>query len=249
MFDCKYIFLWGALCLGLVSCVSLDCPSCGGKNDKEKSSGVTMIEGDSLGKWKLTDFAGGENISVENGVLKIGMGVELSGVTWTGELPKGEYVIEFEARRVQGNDFFCGLTFPVKGKHATLILGGWGGALVGISSLDNLDASENETGDVYVFEDQKWYKVKLQVSEERIKVWINGASKIDVSLENRVVSMRPGEIEQSVPLGIATWMTASEVRNMVMRELGGAKAEPVETPDIPTPVPGTKKGATSLRGR
>ena len=118
-----------------------------------------------------------------------------------------------------GNDFFCGLTFPVKDKHATLVLGGWGGALVGISSLDNLDASENETGDVYIFEDGDWYAIKLHVLSDRLKVWINGKEQINVSLENREVSMRPGEIEQSIPLGIATWITGSEIRNMWLRQL------------------------------
>ena len=103
-----------------------------------QQSGTSMLEKNSIGKWKPTDFAGHGDVTVKNGVLKLGMGIELTGVNWTGELPKGEYEISFEGRRVQGNDFFCGLTFPVKGSHATLILGGWGGALVGISSLDNL---------------------------------------------------------------------------------------------------------------
>ena len=209
-----------------------------------------MISGDTLGNWKITDFAGGEEVTVEDGVLKIGMGIELTGVNWTGDLPEGEYEIEFEARRIQGNDFFCGLTFPVKDKHATLVLGGWGGALVGISSLDNLDASENETGDVYVFEDQQWYKIKLHVLEGRIKVWINGESQINVNLENREVGMRPGEIEQSMPLGIATWMTASEIRNMVMRELGEEPPPPVAVGiSSPTGAAQPKKDVTSLRGR
>ena len=196
----------------LTSCVTL-----------QQKAGTSMIDQDSLGKWKPTDFAGKDEVTVENGVLKIGMGIELNGVNWTGELPTGDYEISFEGRRVQGNDFFCGLTFPVKGKHATLVLGGWGGALVGISSLDNLDASENETGDVYIFEDGQWYAVKLQVYADRVKVSINDKEQINVSLENREVAMRPGEIEQSAPLGIATWMTGSEIRNMRMRSLPKAE--------------------------
>ena len=251
MFDCKYIFLAGALCLGLTSCISLKFPYCMSPGDAgEDTNGVNMITGDALGSWKLTDFAGAEEVTVEDGVMKIGMGIELTGVNWDGDLPEGEYEIEFEARRMQGNDFFCGLTFPVKDKSATLVLGGWGGALVGISSLDNLDASENETGDVYVFEDQQWYKIKLQVLEGRIKVWINDESQINVNLENREVAMRPGEIEQSAPLGIATWMTASEIRNMVMREL--REEEPAAAPtqaSSPTEGSKPKTGVTSLRGR
>ena len=250
MFDCKYIFLAVALCFGLTSCISLKCLQCMSSDAGIESDGVDMIAGDTLGNWKITDFAGGEEVKVEDGVMKISMGIELTGVNWEGDLPQGEYEMEFEARRMQGNDFFCGLTFPVNEKHATLVLGGWGGALVGISSLDNLDASENETGDVYVFEDQQWYKVKLQVLEGRIKVWINGESQINVNLENREVGMRSGEIEQSVPLGIATWMTSAEIRNMVMRELG-EEPENTETLDSASPsgVATPKKDVTSLRGR
>lgn len=184
-----------------------------------QQTGNLMLEKNSLGKWKATDFAGHGEVSVEKGVLKIGMGIELTGVNWTGELPKGEYEISFEGRRVQGNDFFCGLTFPVQGSHATLILGGWGGALVGISSFDNLDASENETGDVYIFEDGQWYAVKLRVQKNRIRVWINDKEQIDIDLMDRKVGMRPGEIERSAPLGIATWMTGSEIRKIRIRDL------------------------------
>jgi len=60
-------------------------------------------------------------------------------------------------------------------------------------------------------------------------VWINDKEQINVNLENREVSMRPGEIEQSVPLGIATWITSSEIKNMVMEEL----PTPKETAEAP----------------
>ena len=67
-----------------------------------------------------------------------------------------------------GSDFFCGLTFPYKETHATLILGGWGGSLIGISSLDDFDASENETGDAYIFEDNHWYDVRLKAQIQNL---------------------------------------------------------------------------------
>ena len=84
--------------------------------------------------------------------------------------------------------------------------------------MDNLDAAENETGDVYVFEDGKWYGVTLRVQKNRIRVWINEKEQIDVDLTDRKVGMRIGEIEQSVPLGIATWMTGSEIRKIKIRD-------------------------------
>jgi len=69
----------------------------------------------------------------------------LTGITWTGEFPKSGYEIRFEAARLEGNDFFAGITFPVKDSFCSWINGGWGGTVVGLSSLDGDDASENDT--------------------------------------------------------------------------------------------------------
>src|SRR5207244_3822034 len=102
--------------------------------------------GKSMTNWKPIDFAGAGEIRVDNGALVIGVGERLTGVSWTGDkLPTQNYELSLLARRVDGSDFFCGLTFPVDDSHATLVLGGWGGALCGISSFDDEDAAHNET--------------------------------------------------------------------------------------------------------
>ena len=108
--------------------------------------------------------------------------------------------------------FFCGLTFPFHDSHATLILGGWGGSLIGISSIDDFDASENETGDVYIFEDNQWYDIKLWVGEEKILVWIDGEIVIDYEVDGHKVAMRFGEIEISVPFGFSTYATTGVIK-------------------------------------
>ena len=73
-------------------------------------------------------------------------GSSMTGVTYQGkDLPRTDYEIRLEAQRIDGTDFFCGLTFPVHDAHLSLIVGGWGGSLVGLSSLDGKDASRNET--------------------------------------------------------------------------------------------------------
>ena len=157
----------------------------------------------------------------ENGSLVLEMGAELSGVRWKGktDLPKIDYEVTLQAKRTMGSDFFCGLTFPFKESHATLILGGWGGSLIGISSLDDFDASENETGDAYVFEDKKWYGVRLRVTEEKLQVWLDDKMVIDTDVEGRKVSMRFGEIEMSVPFGICTYATTGVIRDVKIRKL------------------------------
>ena len=70
--------------------------------------------------------------------------------------------------RVEGSDFFVGLTFPVRDSHASLIVGGWAGSVVGISSIDGRDASENETTEVMKFKNGQWYKFRLRVRADRL---------------------------------------------------------------------------------
>ncbi len=186
------------------------------------SRNIVLFDGSSLDNWERTDFAGkGEVLIDENGSMVLEMGAELSGVHWKGEkeLPKINYEVTLQAKRTMGSDFFCGLTFPFKESHATLVLGGWGGSLIGISSLDDFDASENETGDAYVFEDGKWYDVRLRVTEAKLQVWLNDKMVIDTDVEGRKVSMRFGEIEMSVPFGICTYATTGVIRNIKIREL------------------------------
>ena len=183
---------------------------------------ITLFDGKNLDNWERTDFAGKGDVRIdENGSLVLEMGAELSGVHWKGktELPKINYEVTLQAKRTMGSDFFCGLTFPFQESHATLILGGWGGSLIGISSLDDFDASENETGDAYVFEDKKWYDVRLRVTEEKLQVWLDDKMVIDTDVEGRKVSMRFGEIEMSVPFGICTYATTGVIRDVKIKKL------------------------------
>jgi hypothetical protein len=118
-----------------------------------------------------------------------------------------------------GSDFFCGLTFPFKDNHATLVRGGWGGSLIGISSIDDFDASENETGDAFIFDDNKWYDVRLRVTESELMVWIDNNQVIDCEVEGRKVGMRFGEIEMSVPLGLCTYATTGVIREVFLKNI------------------------------
>jgi hypothetical protein len=180
-----------------------------------------LFNGSSLDHWQQTDFAGKGEVEIdENGSLVLEMGAELSGVHWTGQaLPVQNYEIHLKAKRTMGSDFFCGLTFPFKESHATLILGGWGGSLIGISSIDDFDASENETGDAYIFEDNQWYDIRLRVTDSEISVWIDDEQVIDCEVEGRKVAMRFGEIEMSVPLGICTYATTGVIREVLLKRI------------------------------
>lgn len=178
-----------------------------------------LFDGKTLKGWKVTKYGGEGEVTAKDGLLTVDMGNPLSGVTSTHkDLPKINYEMRLEAQRVLGSDFFCGLTFPVKKESCSLILGGWGGGVIGLSSLDGYDAAENETTDYRAFKSKKWYKVRLRVTEKKILAWLDGESIVDVDLSDKKVSVRI-EVELSKPLGLSTFETTAAFRNVEMRPL------------------------------
>lgn len=181
---------------------------------------IKLFDGKTLAGWKSTNFGGEGDVTVEDGTILIDFGSDLSGITWQKEdvLPKTNYEITCEAKRIDGGDFFCGLTFPVKDSHCSLILGGWGGGVCGLSSIDGSDASENATTLYREFKTEQWYKIRLVVTDERIRTWVDGKEIIDANIKDKKIGIR-GEVELSKPLGFATWRTKGAIKNPVLKKL------------------------------
>lgn len=186
----------------------------------------SLIDAKSLAGWKQTEYGTQAEVRVEAGVLQIEMGEPINGVTITPEafkkLPKIDYEMTLEAQRAVGGDFFVGLTFPVREESCSLIMGGWGGGLIGLSSLDGFDASENETTTYHPFKNEQWYQVRLQVTGERIVVWLDKEKVIDVEIADRKVSTRI-EVTLSEPLGLSSFQSTAHIRNFKIRPLPAKK--------------------------
>ena len=179
----------------------------------------SLFDGKTLGSWKSTEFGGEGRVTVSNGQINLEAGATLTGITWSGgELPKTNYEISLEAKKMSGNDFFCGFTFPVGKSSCSLILGGWGGGIVGLSSINGMDASENETTQVMDFPTNRWYRVRVRVTKTKIEAWLDDQSIIDVVTTGKRISIRP-EVDLSQPLGVATWMTGAAIREIKLRRL------------------------------
>ena len=179
----------------------------------------TLFDGKTLAGWKRTEFGGGGEASVEDGFLVVDQGEELSGVNWTRAFPKMNYEIELEAQRRTGLDFFCALTFPVSERFVTFVVGGWGGATVGISSINREDASQNETSTIRHFKDNRWYKIRVKVEPERIQTWIDEERVVDLDTKGKELGLRSGEIDLSVPLGLASFRTTAAFKEVRFRRL------------------------------
>lgn len=183
------------------------------------SSGDAIFDGKTLTNWKPSAFVGQGKVTVENGEIVLASGKDLTGITWSGPtLPTTNYELALEARRMEGRDFFAGITFPVDGSFCSLILGGWGGNVVGLSSLNDMDASENSTSQSREFEMNRWYRVRIRVTPAKIESWLDDRQIIDQELKGNKVDTRI-EVDPSKPLGIATWRTKGGLRNIRLRRL------------------------------
>ena len=179
----------------------------------------SLFDGKSLSGWAETGFAGRGLVKVSEGKLILETGL-MTGVTWTNaaDLPRINYEIALDAMRVEGSDFFCALTFPVKENPCSFIVGGWGGGVVGLSSLDGQDAANNDTTRYMSFDTGKWYALRVRVTETNLQCWIDADKVVDVETKDRRISIRP-EVEDSRPLGIASWSTTAALRNIRLRKL------------------------------
>ncbi len=177
-----------------------------------------LFDGAGLGAWEQTAFGGEGPVRVADGAIVLEMGDPLTGITWTGEPLPPAYEIALEASRQAGSDFFCGLTFPVGASHCSLILGGWGGTTVGLSSLDGQDASGNETTREMKFHDRRWYHVRLAVTPTHIRAWLDDEPIVEVATAGRRIGIRP-EVDASRPLGVAAYRTRAGVRAIRVRAM------------------------------
>jgi hypothetical protein len=187
----------------------------------EKDS-TFLFDGNTLEGWKITDFGTQGPVYVSGEKIILGMGDGCTGITWQKSFPVINYEVSLEAMRIDGNDFFCGMTFPAGKHYCTLIVGGWAGPVVGLSMIDGLDASENATRSYHKFNSDQWYKIRLQVMENQIKAWIDTIMVIDFTIDNKLLSVRP-EVELSKPFGIASWMTTAAIRNIQVRDILSGK--------------------------
>ncbi|QGY42513.1 DUF1080 domain-containing protein [Maribellus comscasis] len=186
--------------------------------EKETADGVALFDGETLDGWEVTNFGTQGPVKVSAGNIILNYGDGCTGVTYTNDFPTVNYQLSLEAKRVSGNDFFCGITFPVDTTFCSFIVGGWGGPVVGLSTIDGKDASENETQIMMSFEKDKWYKIRLQVSDQKIMAWIDEKNVLDFETADHKISIRP-EVSLSCPLGIATWNTTGVLRNIRMKKL------------------------------
>lgn len=198
-----------------------------GRREKKETKGNSIavkdmaidFDGNQVTGWEITNFGPQGPVYISDGEIILVMGEGCTGITWKGKFPAVNYEVSLEAKRISGNDFFCGMTFPSGTSHCTFIVGGWGGTTVGLSSINGMDASDNSTRRLMRFDKNRWYQIRLAVTKTSIIAWIDGLKVVDFSIGTSKLSIRP-EVELSKPFGIASWNTTAALRNIRVITLG-----------------------------
>lgn len=193
------------------------------KNAAAKPAWKLLFDGKALGSWKAADYVGGGKVHLKDGAIVMEKGQRMTGVVYGGkDFPKIDYEVAFEGKKIAGDDFFCTTTFPVGDDFCSLVVGGWGGEIVGLSSLNFQDASENESGTNMTFKKDQWYKVRIRVQKNRIQAWIDDKQLVNVDTTDKKISIR-FECDPCKPFGFCTWNTVGAVRDMRVRTLTAAE--------------------------
>ncbi len=221
------------LVLALFAVILPGRPSIGRTEEPPAEKWRSLFDGKSLDGWQPTDFFKPGKVLVRDGAIVMEKGRQMTGVTYARkDFPRLDYEVTLEGKKLAGDDFFCTTTFPVGKSYCSLVVGGWGGQVVGLSSINGADASENETNHSKEFELNRWYRIRLRVTAHRIEAWIDKEKMVDLDTTGRKISTRI-ECLPCRPFGVATWDTVGAVRNVRVRKLSDAEVRAVEREAAP----------------
>ncbi len=197
------------------------------KAPKSKSAAAWMplLPAEGLEGWEITDFGSEGEVKRDGKMVVLEKGNPLTGINYKRKFPNDGYEIEFSANRLEGNDFMCGLTFPVADEFCSFIGGGWGGGVVGLSSVDGYDAAENATSMYRSFDNNQWYKFRLRVDAKHITGWIDDKEVLQQERDGHQFSTRI-EVYASRPLGLCAFSSKVALRDLRWRKLTEAEQQP-----------------------
>ena len=213
----NHLFPLRAITFSLVRLALLSCVIHAAANEQS----IPLFNGSSLKNWhpvSMDDFVYRGRISVENKSMVLNSGQPGTGLRFTGKLPTTNYEISLEAMRIEGFDFFCGLTFPVGTNFCTLIAGGWDGDVLGLSNINQQSAADNETTRSVPFEQNRWYAFRLRVEEDHITLWLDERKVFQTNIRNKSITIR-SSMQPLCPLGLCSWYTKAAFRNIRMTPL------------------------------
>jgi hypothetical protein len=181
-----------------------------------------LFNGKDLSGWRMADLTSNGEVQVlPGGIVECGAGISITAIVYTNKFPVRNYELSLQGMRTGGSDFFIGLTIPVESSYCTVIIGGWGGGLCGISSFDGNDAANNQWAEGLNLKENRWYTLTVRVTPGVIQIALDKdlyTARIEYD-DVRRIGLRFGEIEKTIPLGLSTYETTAHWRNFTVKEI------------------------------
>ena len=181
------------------------------------------FDGKSLDGWRHSAGIGKGGVAIEDGALVLENREGMCGVTTTRPVPRKDYEISITTKRISGKDFGS-IACPLAIRNRAFLVGGDRGDLVSLTTLDGLWGGNNETAQRIRFENNRWYTVRVRVTADRVRGWIDDEEILDLSTMGRRLTLDRLEL---APLGLYAWHGKAVIRSIRIRQL---KAEGAKDP-------------------
>ena len=193
------------------------------------SAVLKLFDGQSLAGWQPNKGSRVGKVEIQGGSILLHAGEPMTGITSTREnLPAQNYRLTYEAKRTDGNDFFAAATFPVAASFVTLVNGGWGGGVTGLSLINGASAVENETNHYLKYQNDVWYRFEVEVTGRAIRCLVDGQEVVLFPHEGAQLTTRL-ETRVNQPLGFASYRSAGLIRRVEVQPL---TADEIKTIDV-----------------
>ena len=180
---------------------------------------MKLFDGQSLTGWQPNTGSRAGKVEVKDGSMVLVSGEPMTGITLTRQdLPTLNYRLTYEANRTVGNDFFAAATFPVGPSFLTLVNGGWGGSVTGLSLINGAGAVENETNHYFKYQNNVWYRFEVEVTARAIHCLVDGVEVVLFPHEGAQMTTRL-ETRVNQPLGFATYRSTGLIRLVEIKPL------------------------------
>jgi hypothetical protein len=189
---------------------------------------IQLFNGKDLAGWKVAEFQDAGKVEVlPDGVISCQAGKPLSGIAYTNPVPTMSYELKLEAMRAEGSDFFIALTLPIEDSFCTVIIGGWGGMVCGISCINYMSAVDNQYVRGLTLENNQWYTLRVRVMPNVMQVFLDDKlyhARVEYEKAS-IFSLRSGsDLEKTKPLSLASYDTHAKWRNFTLTKI----TEPTE---------------------
>jgi hypothetical protein len=175
-----------------------------------------LFDGRSLDDWKPMGTT-----HVENGTLVL-EGERFAGVATTRSVPKIGYEVTVEAMRFTGKDFGS-LVFPFHEMHCGLTVGGFTGDVVGFGNVNGTGPGgpQSPVDRRIAVEANRWYTVRLRVTEERIIAWLDNQLVITLNPHGCTFEALGPPLR---PLGVFAFGGKATIHSIRLRQLKSPSA-------------------------